>query len=174
MGQSLKANNMIIAGTGSRSLLTEDKDKRSHILDLTKEALNNIGNPEIMSGMAEGFDECIAKAAVDLELPLHLVVPNYGYGMYYWGKNSLLKKDRFDTFKAYLAYASENGSIEYVIEDVHNTSGIYVNGIHSNFLRNSRMVERADHFLIYNEKSTGTKDCFNKILKSKKPYQIMV
>lgn len=109
--------------------------------------------------MAEGFDECVAHAAIELGLPLHAVIPNQGYGGYYWGRNSMLKTDRMAVFEGLLAYAGENGSIEYVIEDVYNTSGVVANGKHSNFLRNQRLVERADRFVALNWNTRGTNHC---------------
>lgn len=163
---------MLYAGTGSRSLIVEHPDYCKAIFVETKRLLIEGGATAVMSGMAEGFDECLAKAAVALNLPLHAVVPNYGYGRYYWGNNSLLRRDRYSLFESYLAYAADNGSIEYVIEDVYNTTGIYANGTHSNFLRNNRMVERVaaeippGKFLYYDDQSRGTKHCLRSIART--------
>lgn len=158
---------MLVCATGSRSLITKHPNYCKLIFERTVNQLQELGATEVMSGMAEGFDECIAKAAVRLGLPLHAVVPNYGYGRYYWGRNSLLGRDRFDLFMSYLTYASENGSVEYVIEDVHNTTGIYVGGVHSNFLRNDRMVERVaaekGKFIFFDNGSRGTRHCLEAV-----------
>ncbi len=113
--------------------------------------------------MAEGFDECVAFAAIELGLPLHAVVPNEGYGGYYWGRNSMTKTDRMEVFEGLLAYAGENGSIEYVIEDVYNTSGVEAEGKHSNWLRNERLVERADRFVALNWNTRGTNHCIRMV-----------
>lgn len=160
---------MIIAATGPRKLILQGLEKCQHVLGRVEEELSAFPDAEIMSGMAEGFDECVAAAAVRLERPLHAVVPNYGYGGYYWGKHSQLGVNRLHLFEEYLAYAAENGSITYVIEDVYNTTGIYVNGVHSNFLRNEVMVERADRFIALDEESKGTKHCISLIEQSGKP-----
>lgn len=160
---------MIIAGTGPRKLILAGLERCQYVLGQVKEELLAHSDVQVMSGMAEGFDECVAAAAVQLDLPLHAVIPNYGYGQFYWGRNSQLKVDRYHLFEEYVAYAAENGSVTYVIEDVYNTTGVYANGKHSNFLRNEVMVERADRFVALDENSKGTKHCIAAIEAAGKP-----
>ena len=55
---------MVVAGTGSRSLITNMSMLRKIQGDLAHKMLEE-GVERVISGMAEGFDECIAMAAID-------------------------------------------------------------------------------------------------------------
>lgn len=161
----------IVAGTGSRSLAQEPWEARQRVKVQIEEHLMKQGAGLIvMSGMAEGFDELLAEVAIERGFPLWCAVPNKGYGHYYWGKKSQYEHDREHVFQKYLDLAYR---VTYIMEDVHNVTGLYLNGQHSNFVRNDFMVAEADEFLVYNPWSPGTRQCFARIKKGNKPYTIV-
>jgi len=165
----------VVAGTGSRSLQSSDlkvkqavcEQIRLNLLDLYAKWGSDL---IVMSGMAEGFDKALAVVAMQMRLPLWCAIPNKGYSRYYWGKKSLTGKDQCYEFDAILHYAMH---ITYVMEDIHNTDSLYLNGLHSNFVRNNYMVEQAEYFLVYNPESAGTRQCLSQIKKANKPYKIL-
>lgn len=161
---------MIIAGTGSRSLALMNEDYKSYILDSTMAEISLKSPGYVMSGMAEGFDACVALAAIRLDIPLMLAIPHKGYGQYYWGTHSVYRTNRYHIFDWFLSKAF---AVHYV------SKGIYSNGVHSNFLRNQYMVDNADRFVVYADSpspnggsvtSRGTLDCLRRIHKAHKPY----
>lgn len=157
----------VVAGTGSRSLAKESS-KFDTVLLVTKDRLALIqalfGKVEVVSGMAEGFDELIAFAAIQLDIPFHACIPHSGYADYYWRRNSVTGSDRLDTFQFLLDRAA---SVEYVCYS------IYVNGVHSNFIRNERMVELADEFIVYDPTSAGTSHCLKAIKRARLPFTVV-
>lgn len=161
---------MMIAGTGSRSLRNEDNLRRCEVWDEIVDLLVDKKPDMVMSGMAEGFDEMLARVALDLRIPLWCAIPNQGYGQHYWGLKSLSGDNRWPDFLDILEKAKK---ITYVMEEVHHSEALYYRGRHSNFWRNDFMVEKADEFLVYNPESRGTKQCFGSILTAGKPYTIV-
>jgi hypothetical protein len=150
----------VIAGTGSRSLVN-DEDKMNkveeYLIDLLTQAKAKHGdNLVVISGMAEGFDEVLARAAMCVGITLIAAIPNKGYSAYYWRNNSVLKIDRMDTFQELARYANETGAVHYVCG-----KNVYVDGKHSNFVRNEWMADRADVVWVYNPTSRGTAQCYN-------------
>jgi hypothetical protein len=166
----------IVAGTGSKSLKTATQEVKDQAIARTTTALEALKAQHgdrlvVMSGMAEGFDELLANLAIKLEIPLIAAVPNKGYGAYYWGRNSLTGTDRIANFSWMLSKAKK---VVYVMEDVHGIArGLYLNGRHSNFLRNDWMVAQANHFLVWDPSSRGTADCFGSIRKASKSFEIL-
>ena len=156
----------IVAGTGSRSLaISEDKDRMSVVLDAEVVRLKNkYPGLVFMSGMAEGWDELIARKAVEHSVPLIAAVPNKTYGAYYWRDHSVMKCDRMAEYLALLDAAEE---VVFVCK------GVYENGIHANFVRNTYMVNRANAFLVYDTGSPGTRDAIRKIKVAGKPYKVL-
>lgn len=155
------ANPHRIAGTGSRSLVTDErmgavKDEVLEILTIAKKAHGQ--HLEVVSGMAEGFDELIAMCATHLKIPWIAVVPHDGYGVYYWG-DSLLGHDRYPEFVKLLGCAK---SVEYVCNSPL--------GGRSNFIRNERMVEMAHEFLVWGN-TRGTKHCRKLIERAGLPWR---
>jgi hypothetical protein len=141
---------MVVAGTGSRSLITNMSTLRKIQEDLAEKMLKE-GVERVISGMAEGFDECIAMAAIDAGVPFIAAVPNKGYGQYYWGANSLTRRNRLLEFNQLLDRADE---VVYICD------GIYQNGRHANFVRNEWMADHADRVWVYNPTSVGTAHCY--------------
>lgn len=164
----------IISGTGSRTLQAARSDikmKASTILKAhLKPLLQEHPDAQIMSGMAEGFDKLLALTAIELGVPLICAIPNKGYGRYYWGQNSVSGHDMYSKFKGILSQAAE---VVYIMEDVHKAKGLYLNGVHSNFLRNDYMVTRGDFFFVWSPTTRGTKQCYQSILASGKPHMVL-
>jgi hypothetical protein len=150
----------VIAGTGSRSLILDEEkmDKvEDYLLELLYQAKAKHGdNLVVISGMAEGFDEALARSAMCVGVTLIAAIPNKGYSAYYWRDNSELKIDRMDTFQELARYANETGAVHYVCG-----KNVYVDGKHSNFVRNEWMADRADVVWVYNPTSKGTAQCYN-------------
>lgn len=188
----------VIAGTGSRELqLANNEDKKAvftWVIEYLTEMLAIYGKElRVISGLAEGFDKALAKAAIQLGIPLILVIPNKGYGAYYWGKpesrngkqykGSLTGRDNMAEFNWFVEHASH---VFYVKEDVYKIkgSGVYLDLenktaswktgkglVHSNFVRNQVMVDWSDEFLVYNSKSRGTSHCVDAIKAAGLPWK---
>lgn len=160
----------VIAGTGSRSLITESVEHQSsvfntlyfRVLDLTMSAVKPV---VLMSGMAEGFDEYMCRVASELDLPYVCCIPTRSYGSYYWGKTSLTGENRFAVFESYVADADYH---EFVMDKLYDDEGL-----HANFVRNQRMVDLATEFVAYDVTSRGTKDCIHRIKIARKPFYIV-
>lgn len=156
---------MKVMGTGSRSMLTEPNAKEiyqnleTYILILKEKDPDLI----LISGMAEGWDEAIAKVGLRNEIPYIAAIPHPTYGEHYWGKNSLLGVDRMASYTKLVAGASE-------IVIVSQT--LYVDGVHVNFIRNQWMVDQCDMALVYNPQSRGTRDAVGKLKTARKPYSV--
>src|SRR5690606_37267020 len=113
------------------------------------------------------FDKALAKAALDLGIRLWCCVPTRSYGAYYWGRNSLTGQPCYNEFKEITDSAER---VEYTTEHYgFNDRSLYGNiatgenskfrgrGLsHMNFIRNSRMVELADEFVVWDPSSSGT------------------
>lgn len=162
----------VIAGTGSRSfhLVEHQAEPNQRLHDQMVMNLEAHPNLVVMSGGAEGWDETVASIARNLHIPYVMCIPNKGYGDYYWRRHSVHHRDRMAEFDEMLEKAA---AIEYVMEDVYHSSRLYVKGVHSNFVRNWRMVELARAFWVYGPTSRGTKDCLDRIKQVGKPYKIL-
>lgn len=171
----------IWGATGSRQLKLANKPERKRVWDIILATLRedmNGYNVVVLSGGSEGMDEAFAYAAMHLELPLIMAIPNYGYGHYYWGQNSVTGKNRIQEFNRFIHYAKENGAIYYSMEDLYGLVGelyLRVDGrkIHSNLVRNIWMVQIADEFLVYDPTSKGTAHCLKEIKKQNRPRHII-
>lgn len=169
----------VLAGTGSRSLRTAPLAVQREVFSLCEEriaaAMIEHGSRLIvMSGGAEGFDECLARAAMSRQARLWLALPNKGYVEYYWGRKSLLRRDRTAEFAEIAAYAEK---ITHVMEQIHGTSALKLDGLHANFWRNDFMVnggglgfDGADDFAVLGpvEPGSGTAHCVDAIRKAGK------
>lgn len=181
----------IIMGTGSRSMLTNPDAKGIyHILEqfLLQFHERESGGIWLVSGMAEGWDEAVAKVGLRNNIPYSVVLPTKNYGKYYWGRKSLLKVDRTASFDQLVAGASE---VVY-LEDIYGepewikygeTSGpvqiipgpnyILPQGpIHANMARNQVMVDKSDRAVVYDANSAGTKDAVMRLRMARKPFDI--
>ncbi len=155
----------IIAGTGSRSF--DDIRIQDDLVDYLREQKILHPDLQVMSGGAEGWDETIAFAAIENDIPLIVCLPNRGYGEHYWRNNSTTGQDRYETFQRMLDGSVE---VEYVCRDVYEM--FEGRKQHSNFIRNARMVERAQEFAVFNPTSRGTSHCFIRIGAAGLPYRV--
>jgi hypothetical protein len=179
----------IVAGSGSRELQTARKGVKQAVMDFLGEWLPYLKEKYgdklvIMSGMAEGFDKALAKAALKHGIKLWCAVPNRGYGNYYWRKTSLTKQDRLWEFDAILEQAWE---VTFIMEEVHKAtgSGVFYNagtnslswershGKHTNFIRNDFMVEMGHAFVVYDPSTRGTADAYKSMRKTGKPIRLV-
>lgn len=168
---------LVLAGTGSRSLESEDVTVKGDVYRLIREELLPFRNKPskefvVMSGMAEGFDKLLAVVALELNIKLWCAIPNKGYGKYYWGEKSLTGENRF---AEYLHIVKQATYLTYVMEEIHNCryGELYLNGRHANFIRNDFMVKIANEFLVWEPTSAGTKDCLKTIKRYEKPFKIL-
>jgi hypothetical protein len=164
----------VVAGTGSRSLQVADAATRRLAWDLTLDWLRSTlqDHPDliVMSGGAEGYDSCLAHAALHLDLPLWLALPNKGYLAYYWGRASLTGVDRMADAQALMDQAAK---VTYVMEEIHGTRELKLNGKHANFWRNDFMVDNATEFLVWDPSSKGTAHCLAQIKRAGLPYEVL-
>lgn len=154
----------VIAGTGSRSFGADPR--RDQIIE---ELIAYLREPQnatalVISGGATGWDAWVAWAALQARLPYVLCIPNRGYGDYYWRRAGI--GDKWDEM------CRRAAAIEYTMEEVYHTNGLHLDGLHSNFVRNNRMVELANEFVVYNPTSSGTRHCVRAIEAAEKPYRV--
>lgn len=145
-----------LMGTGSRSMLTSPHAKEIYqfLRDWILEFRLQHPNLVLISGMAEGWDEAVAKVGMREGIPYICALPNPTYGSYYWGRKSLLGENRMSVFNSLLSHAQD---VIYVCDE------IYVNNTHSNFIRNSWMVNHANAAVVYMAHSSGTRDAVAKL-----------
>jgi hypothetical protein len=156
---------MKIMGTGSRSMITA-LDRQAIYDNLEARILqlaHKYPDLQLISGMAEGWDEAIAKVGMRNHIPYAVILPNKGYGRYYWEEHSLLGENRGKTFTQLCGNATR---IEYVC------TTLYANGLHSNFVRNQRMVDLCDMALVFNPQSSGTRDAVARLRTANKPFEV--
>jgi hypothetical protein len=158
-------NEWVLAGTGSRSLRNAAPDVRAHAVAQVSSRLGKAFAERgdyliVMSGMAEGFDHLLAVSALALGIPLWCAIPNKYYGRHYWKRNSVTGRDQYAEFCRIIDAARR---VTYVMDDVYGTTALYLNGVHSNFVRNDWMVEQSDDFLVWDSTSKGTAHCVKAI-----------
>lgn len=177
--EHLSTNLFIVAGTGSRSLQNATPAEKQAVfaylvLQLTALKDKYGDNLRVMTGMAEGFDKALMVAAISLNIKVIAAIPNKGYGKYYWGRKSLTGTNRLEEFNNLLEQADE---VVYVAEDVYGTRDIYITRdgkkVHTNFVRNEYMVEKADAFYVYDPSSAGTRHAFKLIRDARKPHKLV-
>ncbi len=155
---------MIIAGTGSRSLVLEPhKMNKVKLLLCRWMEIGKDRYPDdflVISGLAEGFDEILAIAAIESKVPFDAYVPTASYGNYYWGQNSLTGKSRKNQFDTILKHAREIVTV---------CDRLYIDGKHANFVRNEAMVDAADRVWAWNPSSSGTRQCVAYAYQQQKP-----
>jgi hypothetical protein len=139
-------------------------------LDRLRRAREAFPDLIVMSGAAEGFDLCLARAALHLGMRLWLALPNRGYLAHYYGRASLTGRDRSAEAQALLGSADR---ITNVMEQVHHTTELKLGGKHANFWRNDFMVQAADAFLVWDPTSKGTAHCLAEIKEAALPYEVL-
>lgn len=165
----------VVAGTGSRSLRVAERGIQVEAMRLCTGAVDTLREEHgdrlvVMSGAAEGWDELLARVALRLGVRLWLALPNRGYLGHYWGRASLLERDRTTEAQDLVAQAWRT---THVMEDVHGTTELKLNGKHANFWRNDFMVDTADRFLVWDPSSKGTAHCLAQIKRAALPYEVL-
>lgn len=164
----------VIAATGSRSLATTTSEEQARVRDALAAEVDRVRvrygtSLIVMSGMAEGFDEAVARAAVDADVEFWTAIPNRSYGRHYWGRQSRTGRDRTGEFTEFVERADH---VTFIAEEVAGTTSLYVNGRHMNFVRNDYMVAVANAFWVYDTgRSAGTADCVRSIASAGLPYK---
>lgn len=158
----------VIAGTGSRNLRLDNnkfnlvKAKLTELLSAAKEKHGD--NLLVLSGMAEGFDEALAEAAMAANVKLQAAIPNRSFGQYYWRDNSQTKANRYAKFVELCQYAKKTGGIVYVCGCNQEATGCNhiktSDGQYMTMYRNLWMVDRATRVWVYNPVTSGTKHCY--------------
>ncbi|GGN39587.1 hypothetical protein FHR83_006686 [Actinoplanes campanulatus] len=160
----------VLAGTGSRSLRVAPHEVQVEAMHRCTEAvaarvLEHGSRLVVMSGAAEGWDELLARVAIRLGVRLHLMLPSRSYAAYYWGRASVLERDRTAEFAEIQAAAWK---VTFVAEQILGTTALKVDGLHINFHRNLIMVETADSFVVWDPTSRGTAHCVEAIRRAGK------
>jgi hypothetical protein len=156
----------VIAATGSRKTCVTP----GLVEKLDKFLVDNAGTYDltVISGMAEGWDELVARRCVALGIPFTAALPHRGYGAYYWSaEGSLSGQDRTGELNELLAAAT---SVRYICGSVYGE--LDGRRLHSNFVRNQWMVDHADELVAHREPglSRGTDDCLRRAQGADKPW----
>ena len=178
----------LVGGTGARSLRTANIIEQKAVwawLLITLTTLKAVHGDSlrVVSGMAEGFDEALAKAALHLNIPVIAMLPNAGYGRYYWGRNSLTGRDRFEEFEQLLSRCNQVIYTDRLFKiagkglyyDPHTRKAFFRRAkglVHSNFVRNQGLVNWSDELLVYQSESSGTSDCVTRAKKAGIPMRV--
>jgi uncharacterized phage-like protein YoqJ len=144
---------MIVAGTGHRpDKLGGYSDTVFDQLTLVAEAWLIINKTEkVISGMALGWDQALAQAAINQEVPFIAAIPFEGQERL-WPKNSIAK------YEELLAKACERVIV---------SPGPYA--VYKMYRRNVWMVDHADHILaLWDGSGGGTANCIAYALKQNK------
>lgn len=188
---------LTIMGTGTRDIdkyVLEDQEEiyqslLKRLLQIQESHAKRTGGGtlHLVSGMQLGFDELIARAAIELDIPFTAVVPTKSFGKHYWHHN-LLKESGSSRLKDFNDYLKKAAHVIYG-EDVYGKS-IFVKKesipppsmrawdepqipgpnflrrddigrefySHSNMARNDIMVEMSDYALAFPKKENFPTD----------------
>ena len=157
---------LTIAATGSRSSrITPGLVAK---LDAFLEGRSAAHDLKVISGMAEGWDELVARRCTTLGVPFIAALPDPGYGAYYWSaERSRSGKDRLAELDELLGAAIE---VRYVCQGPYGL--LDGRRAHSNFVRNQWLVDNANELVAHREPglSRGTDDCLRRALEAGKPW----
>ncbi len=174
----------IIMGTGSRSMVTDPNAKAIYKIleDYVLGIAERHGGVLLISGMAEGWDEAIAKVGMRNNIPYHVYIPTQNYGEYYWRDHSVTSTNRIEMFnqlvdgaqrvtfleEVYGPYTMTNQGPKYLVDSDGETN-IW---LHANFARNAVMVQNSEIALVYNPQSPGTRDAVARLRRARKQYEV--
>lgn len=148
----------VLSGTGSRSLAVNGEWDlvKAWLVQYLEKGKKKFGSElHILSGGAEGFDECLFWAGKEVGLYSILALPNPGYLAYYYAAaHTMSGRDRLGDAKRMKEAADQI---------VHVCQSVYVGGKHANFIRNEYMVAHSNHMLVYQPTSSGTRHCLEEI-----------
>ena len=156
----------VIAATGSRSSrVTSSLVAKLDAFLKERSAKHDL---KVLSGMAEGWDELVARRCTALGVAFVAALPNPGYGAYYWSaEHSRSGSDRLAELDEILSAAVE---VRHVCQGVYGLLG--GRRAHSNLVRNQWLVDAADELVAHREPglSRGTDDCLRRALEAGKPW----
>jgi hypothetical protein len=160
----------VVAGTGSRSLARESSLARLETARAIRGKLEELGATSVLSGGAEGWDECLASAALDLQIPYTLVLPYDGYLEHYWSAaHSQSGIDRLRGAQSMKDFASE---IVYVCPSRTAIDQHTYKPTNANLVRNCLMIQKSNHVLVYDTGSRGTAHGLSECYKHRVPYSL--
>ena len=162
-----KTTGKIYAGSGSRSL-KKDPEMFTQVFTRLIEIIRESKPSLLITGMAEGFDEVLALAAMATQTPLKAMIPYKGYGNHYWGKASSTGKSRLGEYRDILTYAQSTGGVEYICSDKKGPDGRW-----AMTHRNEAMANACDKAWVYNPVTSGTKQFHNYCVDNKIPFYII-
>jgi uncharacterized phage-like protein YoqJ len=145
---------MIVAGTGHRpdKLIRADikpytAAQHFMVVRLCEKYLSVMAATKCISGMALGFDQAFAQAAMNLKLPLIAAVP-------FRGQERIWRKESQFYWKYLIDYASLHGEVHYLAEHYSNQALMD---------RNRWMVDHCNVVLALcnNIGNSGTAKCIN-------------
>lgn len=88
----------LVAGHGPRELKTMSPKYKNQLIRWFNRCWDNIPAEFVLCGMAEGFDEAMAKTAIARGIDVMAVPPSPNYGEYWWGEASVTGTDRRDEY----------------------------------------------------------------------------
>ncbi len=134
----------ILAGTGHRpdKLSGYSKHAQGFVTGVCLEFLRTIRPTAVISGMALGFDQALAQAAVNLKLPLIAAIPFKGQESRWYYKDQQQFQKLLDK-AAKVVYVCEGGYAAYKMQ-----------------ARNQWMIDHCDVLLaLWNGSAGGTGNC---------------
>lgn len=147
-------NTMIIAGTGHRpnKLGGYSLNARTRLFNTAIKSLEYLAPTKVISGMALGWDQALARAAIELGIPFIAAVP-------FVGQENIWPAASQREFHELCKAASE-----HVIVSPGGYSPAKMQ------VRNEWMVDRADRILaLWDGSSGGTKNCLDYAATTGKP-----
>lgn len=145
---------MIICGTGHRpdKLGGFDLGTLLQLKDVAKDWIKNSDTKLIISGMALGWDQAIALAAIDLRIPFHAAVPFIGQESK-WPSGSQQRYHTILSKATLITHVCDSGYASWKMQK-----------------RNQFMVDESDAVLaLYNGTPGGTRNCLVYAEKQNKP-----
>lgn len=137
---------MIISGTGHRPTKLGGYGQAAfdRLVEIAKRALQELDVKSVISGMALGWDQALAQAAIELDIPFTAAIPFTG------------QENRWP-YSSRITYAQ---ILEHAAEVVIVSSGGY--SAYKMQLRNQWMVNNSNLILaMWNGSSGGTNNCLN-------------
>lgn len=136
---------MIIAGTGHRpdklGGYTEANFER--LVTIAEKWLKGLKATKVISGMALGWDQALAQAAINLEIPLIAAIPFTNQAEVWSDKSKVYYQDLLNK-----------------VQEIVNVSGMDEYSVEYMQKRNEWMVDNCDILLaMFDESSGGTKNC---------------
>ena len=157
----------VVAGTGHRpdKLGGFNPATDQKTLIIARKAIEVMQPSKVISGMALGWDTCLALAALEKSIPLIAAVPLRGFDSKWLRESREAYQDILDCADE-IVYVDEVAG--YGIQGV--AAGVYHVGKLQK--RNEWMVDNCDVIAaLWNRTSGGTKNCIDYAIKKRRMYQ---